>query len=100
MRAGGAVAHSLNCSSKTRIMGVQYRVVVLTAALAPQYNVRGINVLSRVISPNATEKVIHLSQTNQTAYNATFATKDIEVSLDKGTMKATLNIGERELKCE
>lgn len=100
MRAGGNVEHALKCGSRNRVMGVQFGLVVTTAALAPQYNVRAITLTKRILSPNAKLEKIALKQDNQNAYIATFETKDVKVTLDKSTFKASMYVGLNEFVCE
>lgn len=99
MSAGGEINHTLRCASRNPSIGSQVALVVTTAALAPQYNVRGIALTTKAIAPNAKVNITQLKEANQTAYNATFAAKGVKVQLDKGTMAATLNLGTVEYSC-
>lgn len=98
--SGGSVQHNLTCTPNKRLLGMQVGLIVTTAALAPQYSVRGIALTQSVIIPNAPLHVTQLQQVTQTAYNATFSANDIEVNLDKGTLQAALMLGANEYSCK
>ena len=100
MRAGGPVEYGLKCLSRNPSVGSQVGLIVTTAALAPQYNVRGIALTTKAIAPNAKVNKTALNQVEQTAYNATFASKGIKVQLDKGNFQAVLNLGSMEYFCK
>lgn len=98
---GAPVAHSLRCMSKIiPTVGVQVGLKVTTQALAPQYNVRGISLLSKPIVPNAKTIETVLKLDNQNAYYATFKAKNVKVVLDKSTFEATLENGAMEYSCK
>jgi hypothetical protein len=100
IKVGGSVEHTLKCLSSSRVQGTQIGLLIRTAALAPQYNVLGIALTARPLVSGAKDKVTPLEQVSQTAYNANFKAKDIEVLLDKGTFEANLKLGDYEFSCK
>lgn len=99
-QVGGPVNHDLKCSppasaSGEILLGVGYRLECKTQALAPQYNLRGCSLFSRVVRPNAPENEIDLELVRQTSRRATLVNKnlDIKVVVKKSNLSATVYFG-------
>jgi hypothetical protein len=97
--AGNTIVHHFQCSVPSKpdagpIVGVGYSLECSTAALAPQYNVRGCTLISRVVAPNAKPKRTELKQVQQNASFAEFESGTIKVSLRKSDFSATIDFGD------
>lgn len=79
---GSQVEHRLSCQYIEPVGGVGYGLKVFTQALAPQYNVRGISLLSQVVYPGAPVHETKLVQLSQDASSASFASSDQVVRVD------------------
>ncbi len=100
---GGVMKHKLSCQILDQRVGVGYGLLVKTQALAPQYNVRGISLLSWVVYPNAPITEKDLEQLHQDATSATFASPDgqVKVELDKRDYRAEVFFdGKLALSCK
>ncbi len=96
--AGNTVVHHFQCSAPTKpgagpLVGVGYSLECSTAALPPEYDVRGCALISRVVSPSAKPKRTEMKQIQQTAAFAEFETGNIKVSLRKSDFSATIDFG-------
>lgn len=106
---GGPVTHNLVCESPKSpsgdaLLGVGYSMECTTQALAPQYSLRGCNLYSSPIRPNAPSTKIDLELlANQTAKRASLANKalDITVIVNKADLSASVNFrsGYASMKC-
>jgi len=99
--AGNPKTTTLSC--KTPIIptiGSDVKLKVVTQALAPQYSVREISVVTKAVLPNAKPVETLLKQSSQDAYNATFKAKGVKVQLDKSAMTADLTLGAIEYTCK
>lgn len=87
---GGPVVHTFACKFVEPIAGVGYSLKVTTQALAPQYNVRRITLVSRVVYPGAPDREMPLTQASQDENQATFTNGDFTVVLNKSTFTANV----------
>ncbi|MGZ3787826.1 MAG: hypothetical protein ACXVLQ_04850 [Bacteriovorax sp.] len=98
---GAQMLHTLKCSSTIiPLVGSQVGLQVITQALAPEINVRGISLTTKALVANAETKVTPLKQESQTAYNAIFSGKNVKVLLDKNTFTAELSLGAISYTCK
>jgi hypothetical protein len=98
-RPGAPSDHELNCVSTNHKRGVSYQVNVTTQALAPQYSVRGIKVISKVLAPGAEPRAENLQQVKQDEISATFAggspASPLRLELDKKSFTAKIYLAEK-----
>ena len=87
---GAPVEHQLTCASVHHRLGVAFSLVVTTQALAPEYNIRGITLVRRVVAPRAKPQAVPLKQFRQDARSATFYGNGVRVVLDKATFQAEI----------
>ena len=105
MKAGGSVEHKLSCrptDSKNIVLGVGYKMVCSTAALAPQYSLRSCDLYETAVVPNAQPRLISLEEKKQTATSALLVNKyeKIKVKVKKYPLVAQVQISNGyELTC-
>ncbi len=100
--ASGAIKRRvLTCDSKiNRIVSSKVQLIVMTKSSASEKKIQSITFSSRPNLPIGMATLIELKETHQDAYFAEFESKDLKVSLDKGTFKATINPGPMEYSCK
>jgi hypothetical protein len=96
---GAPSDHDLNCVSTNHKRGVSYQVSVSTQALAPQYSVRGIKVISKILAPGAQPRAENLKQIKQDEKSAVFAggspASPVRLELDKKSFTAKIYVAEK-----
>ena len=103
MRAGGSTVQVLACKAvKSAPKNLSVSLELVRAAVNPQYNIKGATLVKKTFDPanGNPEKRSVLAQKEQTAYNATFGGKDVNVEIDKSPLKATVTIGSAEYSCK
>jgi len=105
---GGSSLHNLSCgpvqypSGTPPIVGATYELRCETKALAPQYSLRGCDLLKKSLYPQATPEKIKLTVTKQTAQRALLVNKEqgIQVNLLKTNFSARVYFQDRQAKMD
>lgn len=102
MRAGGPFTQVLVCKPIKAPKNLSVKLELIRAAVSPQYNIKGAMLVKSKFDPangNPQTKSV-LTQKVQTAYNATFVSKDTIVEIDKSPLEAKVNLGIFEYSCK
>lgn len=94
---GGITTHKMNCSAATNdegspLLGVGYEMKCFTQALAPQYSLRGCELIRTVVYPGAKGEKIELAIKKQTVGNAKLEAADgsVQVRVHKNDLSAVV----------
>ncbi len=100
-RPGAPVKQVLACKAIRAPKNLSVKLELMRAAVSPQYNIKGATLVKTKFDPangNPQTKSV-LTQESQTAYNATFVSKDVKVEIEKSPLQAVVKLGIAEYIC-
>lgn len=103
LRSGGSLDRVLKCETvEDTTLKREVKLVVITAATAPEFSVRGVSVHVKAIAPHAKATISSLKQISQSVYDAIFTSvvTTTTVYLDKSNFVADLYLDNINYLCK